>query len=181
MPAGTSTPPAPLTSQQLPRRGMGCRGAGVPWGCASSAAPQERAPAGWEKPANTTLWLCHVWPPRKWATGVGEGPRRGATETYGGAGQTQVVPAQGAGCWDAGSAGALSKVLMVNGGQGRRQGCARGCRAVSQPRQVPECGCPWPMPYARLWRGSPVPVPGSHSPTEGQFRDPAADFTSHCP
>lgn len=69
MPAGTATPPVPPASQQAPCEGQG---AGVLRGCASSTAPQERAPAGQEKPANTMCrqWLGHAWPPHKWATGA---------------------------------------------------------------------------------------------------------------
>lgn len=65
MPASTTALPAPLKSRQAPGEGWG---AGVPWGCASSPAPQERAPTSREKPANMTLqqrWLGHAWHPRK--------------------------------------------------------------------------------------------------------------------
>lgn len=166
----TSTPHVPVA----PRRGMGC------WG-AVGLCLQCRSPGEGTSRLGKASTYHAVARPRVASTQVGHRCGRGATEKYGGAGQTPMVPAQGAGCWDAGLAGTVSKVLMVNGGQGRRQGCARGCGAVSQPRQVPQRGCPWPMPYVRLWRGNPVPVPGSHGPTEGQFWDPAADFTSRCP
>lgn len=131
--------------------------AGVPWGCASGHNPQERAPAGREKPDNA-LPQAAAARPRVSSAQTCHRRGRGATEASpGGAGngegwQVLVCPP---GTW--------SKVLMAKAetGAGARLCQARG--ATSQPRQIRRAGVPSPRPAGGRAEGALSRSPGHSS------------------